>query len=240
MFVYNLFITLGGESMFGTLVNTGAIIIGGSLGLLFRKGIPSKLSDTIMNGLALCVLYIGFTGALKGENALIVIFSMVIGAIIGECLDLDKRVNDLGIWMEKKFKKNDSKVSISEGFVTASLLFCVGAMAIIGSLQDGLTGNSDMLLTKSMLDGVSSIVFASTLGVGVILSSAFVFTYQGSITLLAGILAPFLTDSVINEMTCVGSLLIIALGLNVLKVTNIKIMNLVPAIFIPILLGLFL
>lgn len=226
--------------MLGTLVNTVAIIVGGSLGLLFKKGIPSKLTDTIMNGLALCVLYIGFTGALKGENALVIIFSMVIGAVIGECLDLDARVNQLGLWLEKKFKKSDSKTSISEGFVTASLLFCVGAMAIIGALQDGLVGNYDMLLTKSMLDGVSAIVFASTLGVGVILSSAFVFTYQGSISLLAGVLAPFLTDSVINEMTCVGSLLIIALGLNVLKVTHIKIMNLVPAIFIPILLGLFL
>ena len=124
--------------------------------------------------------------------------------------------------------------------MTASLLFCVGAMAIIGALQDGLVGNYDMLLTKSMLDGVSAVIFASTLGIGVILSGAFVLTYQGSISLLAGVLAPFLTDSVINEMTCVGSLLIIALGFNVLKITHIKIMNLVPAIFIPILLGLFL
>lgn len=226
--------------MVGTLVNTGAIIIGGSLGLLFRKGIPSKLTDTIMNGLALCVLYIGFTGALKGENSLVIIFSMVIGAVIGECLDLDERVNQLGLWLERKFKKVDSKTSISEGFVTASLLFCVGAMAIIGALQDGLVGNYDMLLTKSMLDGVSAVIFASTLGIGVILSGAFVLTYQDSISLLAGVLAPFLTDSVINEMTCVGSLLIIALGFNVLKITHIKIMNLVPAIFIPILLGLFL
>ena len=227
--------------MVGTLVNTGAIIIGGSLGLLFRKGIPSKLTDTIMNGLALCVLYIGFTGALKGENSLVIIFSMVIGAVIGECLDLDERVNQLGLWLERKFKKVDSKTSISEGFVTASLLlFCVGAMAIIGALQDGLVGNYDMLLTKSMLDGVSAVIFASTLGIGVILSGAFVLTYQGSISLLAGVLAPFLTDSVINEMTCVGSLLIIALGFNVLKITHIKIMNLAPAIFIPILLGLFL
>ena len=225
--------------MVGTLVNTGAIIIGGSLGLLFRKGIPSKLTDTIMNGLALCVLYIGFTGALKGENSLVIIFSMVIGAVIGECLDLDERVNQLGLWLERKFKKVDSKTSISEGFVTASLLFCVGAMAIIGALQDGLVGNYDMLLTKSMLDGVSAVIFASTLGIGVILSGAFVLTYQGSISLLAGVLAPFLTDSVINEMTCVGSLLIIALGFNVLKITHIKIMNLVPAIFIPIFLGLF-
>ena len=124
--------------------------------------------------------------------------------------------------------------------MTASLLFCVGAMAIIGALQDGLVGNYDMLLTKSMLDGVSAVIFASTLGIGVILSGAFVLTYQGSISLLAGVLAPFLTDSVINEMTCIGSLLIIALGFNVLKITHIKIMNLVPAIFIPILLGLFL
>ncbi|MBQ1786791.1 MAG: DUF554 domain-containing protein, partial [Turicibacter sp.] len=153
---------------------------------------------------------------------------------------LDQRVNQLGTWLETKFKSKDERVSISEGFVSASLLFCVGAMAIVGSLQDGLNQDASMLYTKAMLDGVSSVIFASSLGIGVILSSLFVFLYQGGITLLASLIAPFLTDLVITEMTCVGSLLIIGLSLNMLRVTNLKLMNFVPAIFMPIILSLIM
>ncbi|MBQ8993624.1 MAG: DUF554 domain-containing protein, partial [Turicibacter sp.] len=138
------------------------------------------------------------------------------------------------------FKSKDERVSISEGFVSASLLFCVGAMAIVGSLQDGLNQDASMLYTKAMLDGVSSVIFASSLGIGVILSSLFVFLYQGGITLLASLIAPFLTDLVITEMTCVGSLLIIGLALNMLRITNLKLMNFVPAIFMPIILSLIM
>lgn len=223
----------------GTIINSLAIVIGGAIGLLFKKGLPDKLSTNIMNGLALCVLYIGVSGSFKSENTLILILSMVIGVMIGESLDLDKRVTQLGDWIEKKVKREKDSVSISEGFVTASLLFCVGAMAIVGSIQEGLSGNREMLLTKSMLDGISSIIFSSSLGIGVIFSAGLVLVYQGGITLLASSLAPYLTDSVVNEMTGVGSLLIIGLALNMLKVTNLKIMNYVPAIFIPIILGIW-
>lgn len=223
----------------GTIINSLAIVIGGAIGLLFKKGLPGKLSTNIMNGLALCVLYIGVSGSFKSENTLILILSMVIGVMIGESLDLDKRVTQLGDWIEKKVKREKDSVSISEGFVTASLLFCVGAMAIVGSIQEGLSGNREMLLTKSMLDGISSIIFSSSLGIGVIFSAGLVLVYQGGITLLASSLAPYLTDSVVNEMTGVGSLLIIGLALNMLKVTNLKIMNYVPAIFIPIILGIW-
>ena len=191
-----------------------------------------------MNGLALCVLYIGINGTMRGKHTLIIILSMVIGTLIGELLDLDHQVNKLGNWLECKFKSKDHHPSTSEGFVSASLLFCVGAMAIVGSLQDGLNGDASMLYTKATWDGISSVIFSASLGIGVILSSVFVFIYQGTITLLASLMAPFLTDLVIGEMTCVGSILIIGLALNMLRITNLKLMNFVPAIFIPICLVL--
>ena len=226
--------------MLGTIVNTVAIVIGGSIGLMFKKGLPERFANQVMNGLALCVLAIGLDGVLQGENTLMLILSMVIGVFIGELLNLDQRVSQLGTWLETKFKSKDEHVSISEGFVSASLLFCVGAMAIVGSLQDGLNQDASMLYTKAMLDGVSSVIFASSLGIGVILSSLFVFLYQGGISLLASLMAPFLTDLVITEMTCAGSLLIIGLALNMLRITNLKLMNFVPAIFMPIILSLIM
>ncbi|MFR1708333.1 MAG: DUF554 domain-containing protein [Clostridium sp.] len=226
--------------MLGTIVNSIAVIIGGAIGMLLRKGLPEKISDTVMKGLALCTLYIGISGALKGQNTIIVIISIVIGAIIGECVDLDDKLNKLGSFIESKFKSKDKNISISDGLVTASLLFCVGAMAVVGSLQSGLTGNHEMLFTKSILDFVAAIIFASSLGVGVIFSSGFIFIYQGTITLLAQFISPYLGEIVIAEMTCIGSLLIIALALNMMKVTKLKVMNYVPAIFLPVIIYLFI
>lgn len=221
-------------------MNAGAIILGGSIGLVFKKGLPERFGNQVMNGLALGVLYIGISGTLQGKNTLMLILSMEIGTLIGELLDLDKRVTQLGIWLESKFKSKGEQVSISEGFVSASLLFCVGAMAIVGALQDGLKGDASMLYTKAMLDGIAALIFSTSLGAGVILSSVLVLLYQGGITLLASLMAPFLTDLVIAEMTGVGSLLIIGLALNMLRITNLKLMNFVPAIFIPILLSLIM
>lgn len=218
-----------------------AVLIGGSVGLLLKKGLPEKLSDSIMKGLGLCTLYLGISGSIKGQNSLILIISMVVGIVIGEILDLDDKVNRLGMFVEKKFQKEGStKVSIAEGFVSASLLFCVGAMAIVGSLQAGLAGDYEMLYNKSMLDGVAAIIFASSFGVGVLLSAFFVFAYQGTITLLAQWIAPFLTDVVIAEMTCVGSVIIIGIALNMIGLTKFKLMNYVPAVFIPIILCKFM
>lgn len=227
--------------MIGTIVNTVAVIIGAAIGMLLKKGLPEKLSDTMMKGLGLCTLYLGISGSLKGENSLILIISMVVGALIGEGIDLDAKLNQFGTWLENKFKsKEGGKVSIAEGFVSASLLFCVGAMTIVGSLQSGLQGNHEMLFNKSMLDFVAAIIFASSMGVGVMLSAAFVFVYQGTITLAAQWVAPFLTDTIIAEMTCAGSVIIIGIGLNLLGITKLKVMNYVPAIFIPILLCQFM
>ena len=165
---------------------------------------------------------------------------MVIGAVIGQLLDLDRHLNGLGDKLGNRFKKGTGSINISQGFVTASLLFCVGSMTIVGSLQSGLTGNHEMLFTKSMLDFISAIILTSSLGIGVLLSAAFVLVFQGSITLLASWVQPFLRDYAIAEMTCVGSLLIIALGLNMLGIAKIKAMNLLPAIFVPLILCLFM
>ena len=219
--------------MIGTIVNTLAVAVGGSIGLLLKKGIPQKITDAVMQGLALCVIFMGISGALEGSKTLAMIVAMALGAVVGTLLDLDGRLNKLGDTIEAKMGPG-GQGRIATGFVTASLLYCVGALAIVGSLQSGLTGDHSMLYTKSMLDFISSIVLCASLGVGVILSAVTLFLYQGVITLLAQALAPILTDAVIAEMTCVGSLLIIGMGLNMLGVTKIKIMNYVPAIFIVI------
>ncbi len=227
--------------MLGTIVNTIAVIIGASIGLLLKKGLPENLEDTMMKGLGLCTLFLGIRGSLEGNNSLILIISMVVGALIGEGIDLDEKLNRFGKWLENKFKSKDGdKVSIAEGFVSASLLFCVGAMTVVGSLQSGLMGNHEMLFNKSMLDFVAAIIFASSMGIGVLFSAVFVLVYQGAITLAAQWVAPFLTDTIIAEMTCVGSVIIIGIGLNLLGITKLKVMNYVPAIFIPILLCQFM
>ena len=242
--------------MLGTIVNALAILAGSIIGILltwlarhFSGFLPSnsavlgeRVQTIIMQGVSLCVLYLGISGCLSGNNALVAIVSMVIGALIGELLDLDQKMKNLGDWVQKKTERltHGAKASVSEGFVTASLLFCVGAMAIVGSLQSGLTGDHSTIYAKSLLDGISSIVFGASLGIGVAFSAVAIFLYQGSIVLLASFLQPLLNDVVIGEMTCVGSLLIIALAFNMLGMTKIKVMNLVPAIFLPIVIYLFI
>ena len=227
--------------MLGTIVNTIAVVTGACIGLILKKGIPKQLADTLMKGLGLCTLFLGISGSLKGNNSLILIISIVMGSILGEVLGLENRIGSLGKWIEKKCKTKDGKsTSIAEGFVTSSLVFCVGAMAIVGSLQSGLQGNHVMLFNKSMLDFVAAIIFASTLGIGVVFAAGLVFVYQGVITVLAQWIAPFLSENVIAEMTCVGSVLIIGLALNMLGITKLKIMNYVPAVFIPIILCNFM
>ncbi|MFA7660927.1 MAG: DUF554 domain-containing protein [Anaerovoracaceae bacterium] len=227
--------------MIGVLVNTATVIIGSLIGLLFKKSISRRFTDAIMLGIGLCTIYIGISGALEGENTLILILSIVLGAAMGTGLDMDKRINDLGDWIEKRFKKADgNSVSVAEGFVTASLLFCIGAMTIVGSLNAGLTGDNEMLFTKSLLDLISSLILSVSLGVGVMFAAAFVFAFQGSIVLLAQSLQPILTDSAIAEITCAGSLLILALGLNLIGLTKIKVANYLPAIVVaPLLSWLF-
>lgn len=225
--------------MIATFVNCGVIIVGCIVGLFIKGGIPERFNKIIMNGLALCAMFIGFSGALEGNNTIITIVSMAVGALIGELINIDKWLNKLGETIQKKLDKGDGKESrIAEGFVNASLLFCVGAMSIVGALQAGLAGNYDTIYAKTVLDGVSSIIFSASMGIGVIFSSVTVLLYQGGITLCASFLSGILSQAVIAEMTAVGSLMIVGLGLNLLEVTDIKIANLLPGILVPVVLGL--
>ena len=225
--------------MVATFVNCGVIIVGCIIGLFIKGGIPERFNKIIMNGLSLCAMFIGFSGALEGNNTIITIVSMAVGALIGELINIDKWLNKLGETIQKKLDKGNGKESrIAEGFVNASLLFCVGAMSIVGALQAGLAGNYDTIYAKTVLDGVSSIIFSASMGIGVIFSSVTVLLYQGGITLCASFLSGILSQAVIAEMTAVGSLMIVGLGLNLLEVTDIKIANLLPGILVPVVLGL--
>ena len=226
--------------MLGVLINVGTVLVGSLVGLFLKRGIPEKLTEALMIGIGLCTVFIGISGALQGENTLVLILSMAIGTVIGTLLDIDKQLNRLAACVEARFRQKDGQITVAEGFVTASLLFCVGAMTIVGSLQAGLTGDCEMLYTKATLDLISSCVLAASLGIGGLLADIFVFIFQGGLVLLAGLIAPFLTDYAIGEMTCAGSVLIIALGLNLIGVTKIKVANYLPVILIPPVLCLFM
>ena len=225
--------------MLGVIVNTVAVLVGSLAGLLFKKGIPEKNARAIMQAIGLCTIYIGVSGTLKGENTLVLILSMVFGTAVGTLLNLDGQITLLAEFVEKRFKKENGQVSLAEGFVTASLLFCIGAMTIVGSLNAGLRGDYEMLFTKSLLDLISACMLSVTLGFGVMCSAAFVLVFQGAIVLLAQFLAPILTTACIAEVTCAGSLMILALGLNLIGLTKFKVANYLPAlVFVPLFVWL--
>jgi len=200
--------------------------------------------DTVMQGIALAVVIIGINGALRSaftivdgiiisEYVLIMIISLALGALIGELLRIEDRLESFGIFCERKLTKPEDNSTFAQGFVTATLVFCIGSMAIVGSLEDGMSGNSDTLIAKSVIDGIAAMIFASTMGIGVLFSAITVGLYQGTITLLAVFVAPFFSEIVIMQMSLVGSILIMSIGLNMLKIAKIKTGNLLPAIFIP-------
>ncbi len=226
--------------MNAVFINTLTVAAGGLIGLFLKKGLPKRVSDTIMQALGLITILIGISGALAGEKMLVTVISLVAGAVIGSALDLDKRFTKFVQKLEEKYKNPENKTDVAKGFITSSILFCVGAMTIVGALRAGLTGDTELLLTKSVLDFVSSIIFAATLGFGVLFSAAGVLLIEGGLVLAAQWVAPVLSDTVITEMTCVGSLVIIAIGLNLLKIADIKALNFLPAIFLPVLLCLFM
>ena len=224
------------RSMLGVIVNVITVLVGSLVGLLFKKGIPEKVSKAAMIGLGACTLYIGISGSLCGENVLLLIAAVVLGAICGTLLDIDGAINRLAEKVENKFKKEGKKASVAEGLVSATLLFCVGSMTVTGSIQAGLTGDNSILITKATLDLVSSMMLASSLGIGVMLASVPVFVIQGGLVLLAGVISPFMSTGAINEMTCAGSLLIIMIGTNLMGITKLKVADYLPAIlFAPII-----
>ena len=222
--------------LLGSLVNGGTIIVGGLVGLFAGKLLPERLRGSLMAALSLMTIGIAVPGLLKSSNALIPIISMVVGTLIGELLDIESAVNKLGESLQKRFTGS----SVTEGFVTGSLVFAVGALAVMGPLESGLQHQHSLLFSKSVIDGVASVVFASTLGLGVALSGVTVFVVEGSIALLASVVAPYLGDVVVNEITFVGSLLIVGISLNLLGLTKLRILNMTPAILLPILLCRFM
>ena len=222
--------------MIGVIINVITVLLGSSIGLLFKKGIPERVTTAAMIGLGACTLYIGISGSLVGENTLILIVSVVLGAIVGTLLNIDGAINRLAGKVEEKFRKNGKGVSVAEGLVSATLLFCVGSMTVTGSIQAGLTGDNSVLITKAMLDLVSSMMLASSLGIGVLLSSVAVFVIQGGLVLPAGLISPVMSAGAINEMTCAGSILIIMIGTNLMGITKIKVADFLPAIlFAPVI-----
>lgn len=224
----------------GAIVNSIVVVITSLIGLLIGQRIPEKMNRAIMQGIGLVVITIGISGAVNGVNTLVLILSMVIGIVIGEGLDIHQRIN---LFIEKATKRlngDKDQSEFTQAFMTATMLFCIGSMAIVGSLESGLTGDNATLYTKSVIDGISAVLFSSSLGIGVLFASIPLLLYQGSLIIFAQLLAPILSDAVILEMTTVGSVLLIGMGLNMLDITDFKMMNFIPAIFLPILLMLFL
>ena len=224
----------------GAIVNSIVVVITSLIGLLIGQRIPEKMNRAIMQGIGLVVITSGVSGAENGVNTLVLILSMVIGIVIGEGLDIHQRIN---LFIEKATKRlsgDKDQSEFTQAFMTATMLFCIGSMAIVGSLESGLTGDNATLYTKSVIDGISAVLFSSSLGIGVLFASIPLLLYQGSLIIFAQLLAPILSDAVILEMTTVGSVLLIGMGLNMLDITDFKMMNFIPAIFLPILLMLFL
>lgn len=218
----------------GTLINAGAILLGGGLGLLLKRGIPRRVSDAVMEALGFAVLYLGISGAWGMEKPLVVIASLAMGTAIGTALDLDGKVNALADRITRDKGAQGQENGLKEGLISATVLFCAGAMGITGALSDGLSGDYSVLLTKAVLDGVSACFLASAMGEGVLLSAVPLLLYQGLFTLLGAFCSTFL-GGVAGSMGVVGSLLLIPIALNLMGVKQFKVMNCVPAVFLPIL-----
>lgn len=260
--------------LLGSIVNFAAVLVGGVLGALLHKGIPERISKAVLQGVGLCVLYLGLsdligyatvyskTEGLSSYHILIPILSMALGVALGEWIDIERRMRTLGDFVQKKLTpkasadgKEKAPPRLAEGFVTASVIFCVGAMAIIGSLRDGLFGDSQILIAKSLLDGITGFVLATSLGIGVSLSAFPVFIYQGLLSTAAFLVGKLIAGNMgaaadvsamlsalpsINEMTCVGGLIIISIGLNLMGVSKLRVANMLPALALPFLFCLFL
>lgn len=229
----------------GSIVNAVVIVVGALLGMIIKGRLSERFKSIIMQALGLSVIIIGLSGTLsaifrvsadgtlESKDIMVMIIFLVVGSIIGEAINIEQKLNRFADFIQKKLPGSGGNFSV--GFVTATLLYCVGAMAIVGSLEEGLTGNANTLYAKSILDGISSVIFSATMGIGVLFSAIPVLLYQGSITLFAGTLKPLLTPEVISQMSLVGNVLILGIGINLLEIRNIKVANMLPAVFLPIL-----
>jgi uncharacterized membrane protein YqgA involved in biofilm formation len=227
--------------MLGPVVNALTIVVCSLLGCFLIRGIPERFEDTLKRGIGMAIVYVGIRGALENTRPLLLIMSLVLGALLGELIDIDRWMNRLGLWAERKLgaaAEAGGRRSFAQGFVSASILFCTGSMAIVGSMQSGLEGNHQTLYAKSILDGSISIVFGASMGMGVLFSALPVLIYQGGITLLSMAVRDFLSPEIITEMSAVGNLLVAAIGFNFVCLSGpgakpVKVANLIPAVFIP-------
>lgn len=222
----------------GSIINALSILVGGSIGLVLYGKFSNKIQHIVFQAIGLCVLLVGLQMALKAEQIIVIIFSFLIGGIIGESVDLEDKLEKLGNIIKNKVKS--SSTTFTEGFVVSSILMCVGAMAIVGSLNEGLQGDRSILLTKSVLDGAVSVAFASTYGVGVLFSALPILLYEGLLTILASYMKPLLTPSVLNQLSSTGGLLIIGVAMNILEIKKIKVMNLIPSLILVVLFTIIL
>lgn len=223
--------------MKGTLINVGAVILGSLVGLLINRKLPDKLTTIAFQGIGLFTLFLGIIMAMKTSNFLIMIFSIVIGSIIGELIDIDKFINRFSEWIKNKIHSKNAK--FTDGFITSFLLFCMGSITILGSIEEGLGNPPNLLLAKSLLDGFSSIALSASLGLGVIFSAIPLLIYQGGLTIFASYLQEFFTEIMIKELSAVGGLLLIGLGLNILEIKKLKIINMLPSLVIVVILSYF-
>lgn len=223
--------------MLGTFINAGTVILGSLIGLAIHARLPERLTKIAFQGIGLFTVFLGFTMAAKTNNFLVMIFSIVPGSIIGELIGIEKNMDRLAGRIKQKIKSENK--SFSEGFITAFLLFCMGSMTILGAIEEGLGGRPDLLIAKSVLDGFSSLALAASLGVGVIFSVLPLLVYQGGITLFASSLQQFFTSALINELSAVGGLLLIGLGINILEIKRLRILNMLPSLVIAVILAYF-
>ncbi|WP_314404410.1 DUF554 domain-containing protein [uncultured Granulicatella sp.] len=220
----------------GVIINVIAIVIGTMIGLFLKRGMSEKMSSHIMQGLALITFIIGLKGALVDQDMILLIVSISLGGYLGEMMQLEENIRKFAEWVQDKLSKEGAQNQLAEGFVSAVLIFCVGAMAVMGSLEAGLRNNHGILITKALIDGFASIILTTTKGAGVMLSALAILLYEGGMMVLAQFVAPYLSESIVYAMSAVGSLLLVALGLNLLELTKIKVMNFLPAMFLPIVL----
>ena len=221
--------------MLGTIINAGTVILGSIIGLILHRRLPEKITIIVFHGIGLFTLFLGFTMAAKTNHYLIMIFSIVIGSIIGQLLSIDSALDRFSNYLKQKVRSDNDK--FTDGLITAFLLFCMGSMTILGAFEEGLGGRPNLLLSKSILDGFSSVVLSAGLGIGVIFSVIPLLIYQGGLTLFAGWLGEFFNEIVINEMSAVGGLILIGLGINILEIKKIKVVNMLPGLVIAVILA---
>lgn len=233
----------------GTIVNTLAVIVGGACGLILKKGLKESVQETLIKALGAATIFLGISGAMSGmltfadgrfgtTGSMLMIFSLAIGAICGELIRIEDRMEELGEFLRDLFHVKEGKGFV-DGFLTNALVICIGAMAIVGALQDGIMGDPSMLYAKAILDAMISMVFASSLGIGVLFAAIPLFFYQGAITLLGGVIAPYLTDVLIGDLSYIGSILIALVGVNLLFGKQIRVGNLLPALLVPVFYRMF-